>query len=875
MEDPPECNGSLKLPPENISDISSETQFPPLSQGPPIGEKRTTQSLFPKSFLEKAKDAQLRPEPLLPQWKSHRLACMFTLQQPDNNNERITAIATELNKMLLAVKAFTEKVFVRKFAEHFTPRNNEKKYWISQFDKAKASDLLHYTHGFLAWVAPRGGVQRLLVQVILPVSTNISDMLFDVNNSSWASKNGRRLYDIKEQALYAPRPVGWLFRSNHVMAASDELQSALERRGKISFGLTFKTVPVPGQKYNKDTAVKAVCVSTNEGDVETAWRLLSQWYNAEHPVFPLAIPMVFVPCQAHPHINNNPHAAKNISTLLERQRIFINDTIAVPCPILASPDEPTQAPGNRTLRNLLMDVTVTTMGQEYLGAKLFHAILKKTNPNGNTEYFFTFHRAIEKEARSVISGLGHFMKSEWKLNPDQYCYAHMLDDTQKWNRKTRCLSNPTTTFLDKIAQRDEEDEQDGTIPPVGELFAMNEKQRRESRRILGLKDDETVTDVAKKQKPRTPSIQSDIDSTSQGSEISGLTQFSTATAASKERKKLRSQVDEKTIEIEEQAAEIEKLKAQLAQFGKCTGHDTPTDRSSSPHSPSTSSQNSTGEHTSESPPNQSTDGWEPDPDYGISEDVQGDMKKGPNKSIIDLSLGKDSDSNSEGSGNTSEGDFYDESGKQISYLRANPEGTDGLEFIYRGAPADVRELRKQYEEDPYPLFQTEEFNFSTDLEGDAWVELYRVKNKKVFSETMQERHEEYPDRTSSCVRIATEARIVEIDDKGALGTEKIVDIGDNDSISSRDSLRESNSDDDSRAENDGYDSDALNGSQSTDGSHSSESNLPEISQSIRHSPEKGSRQSNITTAILKDASKAAKGDVTHTNTGGGGPEIDV
>ena len=115
---------------------------------------------------------------------------MFTLAQPDNNNARITAIGTKLNKMLIAVKVFTEKVFVRKFKEHFTPQQNEKKYWKSQFDKLKASDLLHYTHGFLAWVAPRGGVQRLLVQVVLPVSTNILDMLFDVNNSSWASKNG-------------------------------------------------------------------------------------------------------------------------------------------------------------------------------------------------------------------------------------------------------------------------------------------------------------------------------------------------------------------------------------------------------------------------------------------------------------------------------------------------------------------------------------------------------------------------------------------------------------------------------------------------------------------------------------------------------------
>ena len=149
------------------------SNFPPLIQAPEQNERKARkQSLLQDSFLAKAKAAQSKPAPLLPQWKAHRLACMFTLQQPENNNARITAIATELNKMLIAVKAFTEKVFVRKFVEHFTPWQQEQKLWISQFNKSRASDLLHYTHGFLAWVAPRGGVQRLLVQVVLLVATN-------------------------------------------------------------------------------------------------------------------------------------------------------------------------------------------------------------------------------------------------------------------------------------------------------------------------------------------------------------------------------------------------------------------------------------------------------------------------------------------------------------------------------------------------------------------------------------------------------------------------------------------------------------------------------------------------------------------------------
>ena len=829
--------------------------FPPLTRSEKNETPAKSKADLKQTFLEKAKAAQSKPEPLLPQWKAHRLACMFTLEQPDNNNERITAIATELNKMLLAVKVFTEKVFVRKFEEHFTPRAQEKRHWISQFDKAKASDLLHYTHGFLAWVAPRGGVQRLLVQVVVPVATNIPDMLFDVNNSSWASKNGRRLYNIKEQALYAPRPVGWLFRSNHTMASSDELQRAFERRGGIDFGLTFKTVPVPGQKYNKDTAVKAVCISTNERDVETAWRLLSTWYNSERPVYPLAIPMVFVPAQSHPHINNNPHAAKNISTLLERQKIFINDTMAVPCPTLADPDESTPTPGGRKLRNLLMDVTVTTMGDDYRGAKLFHSISKKTNPNGNSAYFFTFHKSVEKEARSVISGLGQFIRAEWKINPDPYCYVHMIDDTQKWNKKTRSLSNPTTTFLDKITMGDDEDD-DGSIPPVGELFTMNEKQKRESRRILGLKDDETVTDVTKKQSPKSNPRQ-DRDDVSRVSEISGLTQYSNATAASKERKSLRAQVQAKAKKLEEQEAEIARLTAELEK--RKQELNVPSDSSSAP----SGSSNSTGEDTAESP-NVQNDGWEADPNYDeLDDDTSTDGTYLP-KAVVDLSQ-KDSMSDTEENDDTSESDFYADNGKQIPYLAMETGKIDGLEFIYRGAPAEIEELKKLHKDDPYPLVETDPFNFSTDLEGDSWVELYRVTNKRLFSKTVRERRK---GKRTSCVRFSPEVRVKEINPQGTLGEEKEIDIEEESALPPPERGKSSGSI--TEEDKEGYDSDGqLEESQGANSISPSSQNSSDSSEPPVHN-----RPSNITKETINDAIKEANTEIIPTNTHGGGPEED-
>ena len=134
------------------------------------------------------------------------------------------------------------------------------------------------------------------------------------------------------------------------MGTSEELQNLFEARSGIHFGLTSKTVPLgSGVAFNKDTAVKAICVSTNEENREMAWELLLKWYYLDKPVFPLGIPMMFVPSKDHPHIMHNPQAAQNISTLLDRQQIFLHDTDLIPCPALAFPDEPTAKPGNRTL----------------------------------------------------------------------------------------------------------------------------------------------------------------------------------------------------------------------------------------------------------------------------------------------------------------------------------------------------------------------------------------------------------------------------------------------------------------------------------------------------------------------------------------------
>ena len=87
------------------------------------------------TYLEKA--GKSFPPPILPQWKCHRIACMFEIDRPENKSMRTQVLANELNKMLSAAREYVDrgKVYVRKYKDHYIPRDNERKEWISQFDK--------------------------------------------------------------------------------------------------------------------------------------------------------------------------------------------------------------------------------------------------------------------------------------------------------------------------------------------------------------------------------------------------------------------------------------------------------------------------------------------------------------------------------------------------------------------------------------------------------------------------------------------------------------------------------------------------------------------------------------------------------------------
>ena len=244
------------------SDKRGKAQITQRPTQPTKTAKREIKSVLKNAFVTVATNAAKKgdPPPILQRWKAHRLACMFDIKMPVNKSKRTAYLSRELNAMLKTVKIYAKQVYVRKYAEFASPKNGDTKTWIEKFDSDKVSDLSQFTCGFYANQQLRDGTFRLLVQVILPVATDIPELLINVNNHKWAGSKNRSLRDIREQHLHAPKYVGWLFRSNYSMVGSNDLQQEFEMRAGIHFGLTFKSVPlpVPG-KYNKDTAIKAVC----------------------------------------------------------------------------------------------------------------------------------------------------------------------------------------------------------------------------------------------------------------------------------------------------------------------------------------------------------------------------------------------------------------------------------------------------------------------------------------------------------------------------------------------------------------------------------------------------------------------------------------
>ena len=484
-------------------------------------------------------------------------------------------LCKKLNTFLQEAKAVNYKqrtIYVRQFKEFKPPKDTDKNNWISEFNGKLITSLTNYTHGFYAGQELRDGPFRLKLQLMLPVQLDI-DTFAENADGVFNTKDDRRVYHCLEQNLYDPQTVGWFLRSNWHMAASKDLQEAVEKavRTKVSsanIGLSFKTVAPPTkQKYDKETAVRAIVISTNSIHVPAVCRILFQVYNSKNTNYPLDIPLHFVPHKDNPDVKSNPVAALNITTLMERQKIFLSNTKTFQCEALADIDR--EAKNNQSLKKILTSLTSIKGSQEgeTPKAKLFHAVTTRTTKNGEYMVYLTFHIMLETEARCIIDNMAAFLRDELELDPDLYCHPIHIHEDHIWDPKTRICNNPTVSYLDLLVAKT-----GGLIEEAPlEDTSMTSKEQREYHRTVGIDDTETVKDLNKKRSSKTPSkppIEVDRDDRSCRTEMSALTLYSSESKASQHRKQLRAEITTKDIQLEEKEAALAEAMKQIEALKK-------------------------------------------------------------------------------------------------------------------------------------------------------------------------------------------------------------------------------------------------------------------------------------------------------------------
>lgn len=495
-----------------------------------------------------------QPKPIDIQYTTRRMSITVEIKMPKNAIERIKFLTEQLNDFLkLARMNSSQHVRVIKFSETRRQTSSDRKSWLKHFKGQGSNHLSEYLYGFFPWQPLRDGAYRFRIFLAIPlrVEQTIHNFIKTMNNE-WGDPQKATVMDLLGQEIYSPKKMGFLLRSNRFMANTRDLQEELMAHASneypdLKFSLTFQSIPDPtGAKWHPDTAVKGIIVETNEDTYWEAWSALHKIYNKSNKRPPLGIHMSFVGMKDHPEFQGNPNVINNISVLMKRQTVFQNDSAQMSTSKLRDIDE--QIAGTKTLRMLLMELRPTCSGPELKKGRLFHSISRNINRSGVQEFYFTYNKAVAQEAGSVVSGICEFIRDELKINPEICCHAHQIRDDHKWDPITRTASNPDTEALQDLLEGTKDlsrrHEQVDKESFIREEETMDEESKvlRERQRSMGITDDgETVESMTKPKKYSQKRVPHEVGSDDQSitSGISGITEYTSTSKASQERKSLR------------------------------------------------------------------------------------------------------------------------------------------------------------------------------------------------------------------------------------------------------------------------------------------------------------------------------------------------
>ena len=536
--------------------------------------KSKGQVRFAQSFKAAAETNARKPTTEI-QYKQRRLIVTVNIPEVDNNVDRLSHLVTEMNEFLKFARKNNTKFRLRPFATLSDPDHNEKNQWRTRMIDNDSSDFRAYCQGYYPFSAPRGGTYRLRINAVMEKKVSLPNLIENVTHD-WGHKDNRAVSDIKAQNVYDPVKIGYLMRVTRYITHSHELVEAMEEAAKragfpdVFFGISWGTIPSPVGGYDKDSAVQAVLIETNRDHIQDAVELIKKWYplnpnKKASPPFPGNFR--FVINRDHPSVKGNNIAISNLSVLMERQGIFNMYAQAEQTFCIKALDKLLPA-STVSLRQQLLAITSKTSGADHKDKPIFMSISKSINSRtGQKSAWFTFHKSIANEAVSIVKNLPLFLKTEWEVDPEEYCYAQFLSERDQWDPVNRVANNEDTDELAKatteytmdlhqeLPEKDKEQE---------DAASMTSKAAREMHRMMG-EDAETVLSITKerqrkqskqgpKQNGKTGLTAINIDASRSIGSISGISATSTKMSAVRVRLQ-----QEFTDKFESQESQINKL----------------------------------------------------------------------------------------------------------------------------------------------------------------------------------------------------------------------------------------------------------------------------------------------------------------------------
>ena len=373
------------------------------------------------------------------QYQARRFAIMISIPEVENNVDRLRHLVLQVNDFVKFARKRNTKFRLRKFDNNSRPVHKDKSKWRTRMIDNSSADFQDYIYGYFSFTPPRGGTYRLRINAVLEEDVILHDFIQNVTHD-WGQRDSRSISDIKAQKIFDPVKIGYLMRATKYITHSYELVTALEHSAKtqgfpnVFMGISWGTIPSPVGGYDKDTAVQAVILETNRETSTEAVKLLQKWFplnpkTKAQPPYPGNFR--FVMNRDHPSVKGNPIAIANLSVLMERQGIFTEDVKAEQSHCLKNISMP-YGDTRTSLRHKLLTVKSLTSGEEVKGQNLFMSISKAiNNRSGQKSSWFTFHKRVAAEAISIVRNLPAFIKTEFKTDPEIYCYAQFLQHIRR------------------------------------------------------------------------------------------------------------------------------------------------------------------------------------------------------------------------------------------------------------------------------------------------------------------------------------------------------------------------------------------------------------------------------------------------------------